>query len=103
MNAWRIVLLVFSLTFVFIAALFTIQNGGRLSGLSLSFGISGAAFQLADPLPVPWLMWISLAVGLLSSGGWGLWQRFTLGKQISELQRKLDRASINSGNDPWKS
>jgi hypothetical protein len=100
----RIILLVLALLVAFIAVLFTIQNGARLSGLSLSLGLSGAAFQLAEPVPVPWLMWSSFAAGLLLGGGWGVWQRFSSAQKVSALQSKLARASASTGkSDPWKS
>ncbi len=103
MKASQIVMLVVALIVVFIGVLFTLQNGGRMTNLSLSFGFSGAAFKLANPLPVPMLMWIAFAVGLSFGGGWGLYQRFTSGQQIREMQRKLARASTSGSNDPWKS
>jgi divalent metal cation (Fe/Co/Zn/Cd) transporter len=103
LKATQIVLLIVALIIIFIGALFTVQNGGRLTGLSLSLGFPGTGFQLAQPLPVPWLMWIAFGVGLSVGGGWGLWQRFASGQQIRELQRKLARSSSGSGNDPWKS
>lgn len=103
MTPKRIILLVLALLVVFVAALFTIQNGARLSGLSLSLGLSGAAFQLAEPVPVPWLMWFSFAAGLLLGGGWGVWQRMSAGQKVSALESKLARASVSTGkSDPWK-
>ncbi|MDG1482112.1 MAG: hypothetical protein P8R54_21145 [Myxococcota bacterium] len=103
MKASQIVMLVVVLIVVFIGVLFTLQNGGRVTDLSLSFGFSGAAFQLANPLPVPLLMWSAFGVGLSLGGGWGLFQRFTSGQQLREMQRKLARASATGSNDPWKS
>ena len=107
MTPKRIILLVLALLVVFVAALFTIQNGGRLSGLSLSLGVSGAAFQLAEPVPVPWLMWAAFAAGLTLGGGWGGWQRFAAKQaalEVASLKSKLERASAGTAkNDPWKS
>ena len=103
MTPRRIITLVLLLVIIFVGALFTIQNGGRLTGLSLSFGFSGAAFQLAEPVPVPVLMWASLGTGLLLGGGWGLLQRFSLGRKIRELELKVKRADTSSGKDPWGS
>ncbi len=103
MKASQIIMLVVALIVVFIGVLFTLQNGGRMSDLSLSFGFAGAAFKLADPVPVPALMWASFAVGLSVGGGWGLLQRFTTGQKLRELQRKLARASATGSSDPWKS
>jgi hypothetical protein len=103
LKASQIVMLVVALIVVFIGVLFTLQNGGRVSDLSLSFGFSGAAFQLANPLPVPLLMWIAFAIGLSFGGGWGLLQRFSSGQKIREMQRKLARASATGSTDPWKS
>ncbi|MFT5682087.1 MAG: hypothetical protein ACI8RZ_003005 [Myxococcota bacterium] len=103
LKASQIVLLIVALIVIFVGVLFTLQNGGRVTDLSLSFGFGAGSFQLANPVPVPWLMWIAFAVGLSAGGGWGLLQRFSSGRQIREMQRKLARAGTSGGSDPWKS
>ena len=100
LRAIRITAAILALLVIVVAALFTIQNLSRTSDLSLSLGFYGVHLQ--DPLPVPYLVWGALGIGLLIGGGWGIQQRIASGKKVRELQRKLARASLSEGGDPWK-
>ena len=64
MSVVRWLLLVVLLIAAVPAALFTIQNGNWVAGLSLDLYFS--AWKLKTPMPVPQLMWMAFGVGLLS-------------------------------------
>jgi len=95
MRAVYIIILVLVLLVVGVGALFTIQNLSRLVELSLSFGPVG--YQLAEPMPLPYLLWIAFGAGLVLGGGWGLQQRISAGQRIRKLQKKYARSALQNG------
>lgn len=66
MSPTRWVLLVLVTLVLFVAVLFTVQNSGRLTDLSLDLYFS--AFHLKRQVAVPYLLWGTLGSGLLLGG-----------------------------------
>lgn len=64
MTAARILLLVLLVIVAVPATLFTIQNLGWTAQLSVDLHVW--ASRLKAPMPVPYLMWISFGVGILT-------------------------------------
>ena len=63
MSAWRWFQLVSVLLVGLVGTLFTVQNSSRVSDLSLDLWF--AAWHLQAPAPLPVLLWVAFAVGLL--------------------------------------
>lgn len=63
MSAWRWFQLVSVLLVGLVGTLFTVQNSSRTSDLSLDLWF--AAWHLQAPAPLPVLLWVAFAVGLL--------------------------------------
>jgi uncharacterized integral membrane protein len=63
MSAWRWFQLVSVLLIGLVGTLFTVQNSSRTSDLSLDLWF--AAWHLQAPAPLPVLLWVAFAVGLL--------------------------------------
>lgn len=93
MRTSTIVSLVLVFLLLAVAGLFTIQNLSRLAELSLSFGPLGG-FQLAEPMPLPYLLWISTAAGLVIGAAWGLQQRFYWRRELTKLKQKYHKATL---------
>jgi hypothetical protein len=80
-----------------VTSLFVIQNGERTVDLSLDFGIWAA--HLKEPVEVPVLMGITLAVGIvlgalpLASWGMRLRRRLRLSDQVT--------SEADSGGQEW--
>lgn len=94
MRAVYIIILVLVLLAAGVGALFTIQNLSRVVDLSLNLGFAG--YHLQDPMPVPYLLWISFGIGLVLGGGWGLQQRISAGQRIRKLQKKYARSALQN-------
>lgn len=95
--------LVIGLFVILIGVMFTLQNGARVSDLSLNLGLW--AWHLREPVPVPWLLWGALGIGLLIGGGWGFLGRFADGRRIRELEMRSARSDLGGGRggggDGW--
>jgi hypothetical protein len=89
------IILALAVLVIGVAVLFTIQNVSRVADLSLSLGLAG--FHLAQPMPIPYLLWIAFGAGLLLGGGWGLQQRISAGQRIRKLQKKYARSALQNG------
>ena len=99
MNAGRLLGTLGLLVAVGLGALFTIQNSGRTSDLSLDLGFY--AVHLAAPQPLPHLLWVAFAAGLLLGGGWGILQWNATRGRIRDLEQRLTRASVRKSDDTW--
>lgn len=64
MTVVRVLLLILLVIVAVPAALFTIQNLGWTAQLSIDFHFW--ASRLKGPMPVPYLMWISFGVGIVT-------------------------------------
>lgn len=104
MNAARWTLLVVVLLVAGLLALFTVQNLGRTTDLSLDLWVYAA--HLRQPLPVPYLLLGCFLGGLIAGVGWGLVSKMSSAQRIADLEQDLARASLgraSSGpsDDPW--
>lgn len=75
--------------------MFVVQNMERSSELSLNLGV--AAYELAQPTPVPLLMLASLGLGLLIGGGWGVAKVASQSRELRRLKREASYASADGG------
>lgn len=94
MRSLLITALVAAALVILAAVMFTLQNLDRVTDLSFSLGFWGT--QLQEPLPVPYLLWIAFALGLLVGGGWAVYERVSASRKVRDVQRKLARASLGS-------
>jgi len=94
----RIAAVVSVLIVVAVVVLFTLQNIERTVDISLSLGFYG--FHLENPMPIPYVIGISLIIGFAVGGGWGVAERIGAERRIRELQRKLNQTRLN-GDDGW--
>lgn len=103
MTASRWILLVVVLLVVGLLALFTVQNLGRTTDLSIDLWVWAA--HLRQPVPVPLLMLGAFALGLLLGGTWGVAGRLTASSRIARLEQDLARhnpkPSAADRDDPW--
>ncbi len=93
---FKLILLLLAAAFL---ALFTVQNIGRTSVLSLDLGV--VAYQLAAPQPIPYIVLASFGTGLLLAGFLGIFQRMALAKHIRKLEREATTASLKAAEDDW--
>lgn len=104
---WPVILRVSVLLLLGLAVvMFTIQNLSRTT--LLSFDMYVYAWQIARPVPVPWIMWGSFGVGVLLTSviSWGRQRR--LKKTVSRLEqeallRSAGRAAPPSAPAPTES
>lgn len=82
-----------------VAALFYVQNSLRVTDLSLNLGFW--ATQLKEPVSIPLALYLCFGGGaLLGAVVTGLgWARDR--EKIQDLERKLARASLQHGGEPW--
>ena len=80
-------------------ALFTIQNLGRTSVLSLDLGV--VAYQFAEPQPIQYIVLSAFGIGLLLAGFLGIFQRMAMAKRIRELEREAATAGLKAPDDDW--
>lgn len=80
-------------------ALFTIQNLGRTSTLSLDLGV--VAYGLVEAQPIPYMVLTAFGAGLLLAGFLGIFQRMAMAKRIRELEREAATASLKTPDDDW--
>ncbi len=92
----KLILLLIAAAFM---ALFTIQNLGRTSVLSLDLGV--VAYQFAEPQPIPYIVLSAFGIGLLLAGFLGIFQRMALAKRIRELEREAATAGLKAPDDDW--
>ena len=92
MRTSTIISLILVFLLLAVAGLFTVQNLSRPAELSLSFGLVG--FQLAEPMPLPYLLWIAAAAGLLIGAGWGLQQRLYWRRELTKIKQKYHKATL---------
>jgi len=83
---------------VAVAALFTVQNSGRTTDLSLDLWVK--AFHLQEPQPIPYLLWAAFGIGLLVGGTWGLMGRVGSGSSDDDADRD-ESAAYNPADDDW--
>jgi uncharacterized integral membrane protein len=80
-----------------VAALFVLQNAARTTELSLNLGF--AAWQLAEPLPIPALIGVSFGAGfLLATLLFGV-RAITAGRRVRRLEQE---AALNGERSPWR-
>jgi uncharacterized integral membrane protein len=82
-----------------VGALFTIQNGSRVSDLSLDLMV--VAYQLKNPAPIPYMLWAAFGSGLLLAGSWGTFQRLGLQRRVRDLEQEVARNSLRAQDDDW--
>lgn len=100
-NTWLLVLALVALV-VGVGVLFTIQNGGRMTQLSLDLGLY--AWQLKEPVPIP------LLIGLCFGSGFALGVLVMVtrtarqGSRIRRLEQELAVSSTVSTerDDGWR-
>jgi uncharacterized integral membrane protein len=84
---WSTVIrLLFVLSLVLSAAMFTVQNSSRTT--LLSFDVYFSAWELSQPVPVPVVVWASAAAGAMLAWMMGLRRRITLGRTIARLEQE---------------
>ena len=66
---------------------FAVQNSAR--AVTLSFDVGLAAWQLREPAPVPWVIGVSFAAGLLLAAVAGLRARWALARRVRQLEQEL--------------
>ena len=93
----------FNLILICLAAalvvLFTIQNLGRVSDLSLNLWV--VAYKLKTPQPIPYMIIASFGSGLLLAGFLGTFQRISLQRRVRELEREAAKSSLRQPDDDW--
>jgi hypothetical protein len=83
-----------------IGVLFTVQNLERTSDLSLDLWL--VAYHLAEPQPIPYLLWGALGVGLIIAGAAGVLMRMGVQRRVRELEQQVARANLSSTpDDDW--
>ena len=98
MNTVRWAALVVVLLVITVAVLFTIQNSGRTTDLSLDLWV--AAFHLKEAMPLPVLLWTTFGVGVLGGCVVGVRMRSGAMRKIRDLEQQLARASLG-GDSGW--
>ena len=91
------------LTVLFLAAafvaLFTIQNLGRTSDLSINLWL--VAYKLKTPQPIPYMLLFAFGSGLLLAGFLGTLNRMGLQRRLRDLERESARSNISNQDDDW--
>ena len=82
-----------------VGVLFTVQNSGRMTDLSLDLGFT--AFHLAEPQPLPYLLWGAFGIGLLLAGTWGVFQRMGVNRHTREFETHAARSDLQAQDDDW--
>lgn len=84
---------------VAVGALFAVQNSLRLTNLSLNLWF--VAFELKDPLPVPYLLIGAFGGGLVLAGALGSMNRMGLQRRIRQLEQDVARRSVGTTDEDW--
>ncbi len=92
----KIILICLAAAFV---ALFTLQNLGRVSDLSLNLWF--VAYKLKTPQPIPFMLLIAFGAGLLFAGFFGSLQRMALQRKLNNFERENVRAGLREPDDDW--
>ena len=80
-----------------VVTLFVLQNAARTVQLSLNLGF--AAWQLAEPIPVPAVIGASFGAGfLLAAALFGV-RAVTSGRRVRRLEQE---AALNGERAPWR-
>ena len=98
-RAGRIIALILVLAAVGVGALFTVQNGGRTTDLSLDLWL--VAYHLEEPQPIPHLLWAAFGGGLLIGGVWGLLGRMGAGRRMRDLEDQVSQPGYAPSDDDW--
>ncbi len=98
-RAGRIITLVIILMAVAVGVLFTIQNGGRTTDLSLDLWM--VAYHLDEPQPIPHLLWAAFGAGLLVGGTWGLVGRMGSGRRARAPEEQDAEHVYDASEDDW--
>ncbi len=80
-----------------LVAMFTLQNAERVADLSLNLGF--AAWATDGPQPVPLLMLVSMAVGLLVGGGWGVMASWSAARRAERAEAQLSLTASQKVDD----
>jgi uncharacterized integral membrane protein len=92
----KLILLCLAAAFV---ALFTVQNMGRESELSLNLWV--VAYKLKAPVPIPYMLLTAFGSGLLLAGFLGIIQRMGLARKLRDLEQDTARSSLREPDDDW--
>ena len=98
-NTSRWFLLIVLVATVAVGALFTIQNSMRMADLSLNLWV--VAFELKQPLPIPYLLIGSFGAGLVLAGALGSINRMGLQRRIRDLEQQAARSTVRATDDDW--
>ena len=98
-NTGRWFLLIVLVATVAVGALFTIQNSARVTDLSLNLWM--VAFELKEPLPIPYLLIGSFGGGLVLAGALGSLNRMGLQRRIRDLEQQAARSAVRGTDDDW--
>lgn len=82
-----------------LAYAFYAQNSLRVTQLSLDVGI--AAWRLQQPMPVPLLMGLCFAGGVLPVSLWAWWRTAVLRAELRKLRQEVAMGS-DSRKDGWR-
>jgi hypothetical protein len=82
-----------------IGGLFTVQNSSRLTDLSLNLWV--VAFELSEPLPVPYLVLGAFGAGLILAGALASFNRMGLQRRLRDFEHQPARATTRTSDDDW--
>ena len=82
-----------------LGSLFTVQNLGRVTDLSLNLWV--VAFALKTPQPIPYLLWGAFGSGLLIAGTIGTAQRSALQRKLRKMEQEAMNATPRATDDDW--
>ena len=81
--------------------LFVVQNSARRTQLSLDLGV--AAWQLAEPVPVVWLVAAAFALGFALAAAWLGVRSMQLSSRVRRLEQEIALAGpAQGGGQAWR-
>ena len=98
-NTGRWFLLIVLVATVAVGALFTVQNSMRLTELSLNLWV--VAFELKEPLPIPYLLIGAFGAGTVLAGALGSVNRMSLQRKIRQMEQQSARSTVRATDDDW--